>query len=88
MPPTSLIPELEDVITHGTRAKRAEMLERITALFVHDSSRYSDAQVDLFDEVFSLLIAEIETKARAALALQLGAARQRARQSSADAGAR
>src|SRR5215469_6660032 len=68
---TSLIPELEDVITHGTRAKRAEMLERITALFVHDSSRYSDAQVSLFDEVFSLLIAEIETKARAALALQL-----------------
>ena len=68
---TSLIPELEDVITHGTRAKRAEMLERITALFVHDSSRYSDAQVDLFDEVFSLLIAEIETKARAVLAGQL-----------------
>jgi uncharacterized protein (DUF2336 family) len=68
---TSLIPELEDVITHGTRAKRTEMLERITALFVHDSSRYSDAQVSLFDEVFSLLISEIETKARAALALQL-----------------
>jgi uncharacterized protein (DUF2336 family) len=68
---TSLIPELEDVITHGTRAKRTEMLERITALFVHDASRYSDAQVDLFDEVFSLLIAEIETKARAVLAGQL-----------------
>jgi uncharacterized protein (DUF2336 family) len=68
---TSLIPELEDVITHGSRAKRNEMLERITALFVHDSGRYSDAQIDLFDEVFSLLIAEIETKARAVLAGQL-----------------
>jgi uncharacterized protein (DUF2336 family) len=68
---TSLIPELEDVIAHGTRAKRTEMLERIAALFVHDSSRYSDAQIDLFDEVFSLLIAEIETKARAVLAGQL-----------------
>jgi uncharacterized protein (DUF2336 family) len=63
----SLIPELEDVIAHGTRQRRAEMLERITALFVHGSSRYSDDQVSLFDEVFSLLIAEIETKARAAL---------------------
>ena len=64
---TSLIPELEDVIAHGTRQKRAEMLDRITALFVHGSSRYSDDQVALFDEVFSLLIAEIETKARAVL---------------------
>jgi uncharacterized protein (DUF2336 family) len=67
----SLIPELEDVIAHGTRAKRAEMLERITALFVHGSDRYSDDQVALFDEVFSLLIAEIETKARAALSGRL-----------------
>jgi uncharacterized protein (DUF2336 family) len=63
----SLIPELEDVIAHGTRAKRAEMLQRITALFVNGSNRYSDEQVDLFDNVFSLLIAEIETKARAEL---------------------
>ena len=63
----SLIPELEDVIAHGTRQKRAEMLQRITALFVHGANRYSDEQVDLFDNVFGLLIAEIETKARAAL---------------------
>src|SRR6202044_1466371 len=63
----SLIPELEDVIAHGTRQKRAEMLQRITALFVHGSSRYSNEQVDLFDSIFGLLIAEIETKARAEL---------------------
>jgi uncharacterized protein (DUF2336 family) len=63
----SLIPELEDVIQHGTRQKRAEMLQRITILFVHGASRYNAEQVDLFDNVFGLLIAEIETKARAAL---------------------
>ncbi len=67
----SLIPELEDVIAHGSRQKRAEMLQRITALFVHGASYYSDEQVDLFDNVFGLLIAEIETKARAALSGQL-----------------
>jgi uncharacterized protein (DUF2336 family) len=67
----SLIPELEDVLAHGTQAKRTEMLERITALFVHGAGRYSTDQVDLFDQVFSLLIAEIETKARAALSGQL-----------------
>jgi uncharacterized protein (DUF2336 family) len=64
----SLIPELEDVIQHGTRQKRAEMLQRITTLFIHGASRYSDEQVDLFDDVFGLLIAEIESKARAVLA--------------------
>jgi uncharacterized protein (DUF2336 family) len=68
---TSLIPELEDVIVHGTRAKRAEMLDRITALFVHGSGHYSEDQLDLFDQVFSLLIEEIETKARAALSGRL-----------------
>ncbi len=43
------------------------MLQRITALFVHGADHYSGEQVDLFDNVFGLLIAEIETKARAAL---------------------
>jgi uncharacterized protein (DUF2336 family) len=71
MSAASLIPELEDVITHGTRAKRAEMLQRITALFVHGASRYSSEQVDLFDSVFGMLIIEIESKARAELSGQL-----------------
>ena len=30
----SLIPELEDVVQHGTRAKRVDALQRITALFL------------------------------------------------------
>lgn len=67
----SLIPELEDVIQHGTREKRAEALQRITTLFVDGASRYSDEQVNLFDDVFGLLIEEIETKARAALSNHL-----------------
>jgi len=63
----SLIPELEDVIQHGSREKRIETLQRITALFLDGASRYNDAHVDLFDDVFLLLIKEIETKARAEL---------------------
>jgi len=31
---TSLIPELEHVLQHGTREKRADALKRITSLFV------------------------------------------------------
>jgi uncharacterized protein (DUF2336 family) len=63
----SLIPELEEVVQHGSRERRVETLQRITALFLDGASRYNEEHVDLFDAVFGLLIAEIETKARAEL---------------------
>jgi len=68
---SSLIPELEDAIQHGSRHKRAETLRRVTALFLDGAERYSDAHVDLFDDIFGLLIEEIESKARAELAHRL-----------------
>jgi uncharacterized protein (DUF2336 family) len=71
----SLIPELEDVIQHGTRAKRVDALQRITALFLDGASRYSDEHIDLFDDVFSLLIVEIENQARAELSGHLAPVR-------------
>jgi uncharacterized protein (DUF2336 family) len=64
----SLIPELEEVVQRGSRHKRVETLQRITALFLAGASRYSDLQVDLFDDVFGRLIEEIESRARAELA--------------------
>jgi uncharacterized protein (DUF2336 family) len=67
----SLIPELEEVVQRGSRHKRVETLRRITALFLAGASRYSDAHVDLFDDVFGRLIEEIESKARAELATRL-----------------
>jgi uncharacterized protein (DUF2336 family) len=67
----SLIPELEDVLQHGSRQKRAEALRRVTALFLGGADDYSDAHVALFDDVFMLLIEEIETKARAELSISL-----------------
>lgn len=67
----SLIPELEQVVQHGSREKRVETLQRITALFLDGASRYSEEHVNLFDEVFGRLIEEIETKARAELSNHL-----------------
>jgi len=67
----SLIPELEDVVRYGTRAKRVDALQRITALFLDGAKSYSDAHVDVFDDIFGLLIEEIETKARAELSRPL-----------------
>jgi hypothetical protein len=70
-PDLSLIPELEDVIQRGTRAKRVDALQRITAPFLGGAESYSYRHIDLFDNVFGLLIAEIETKARADLSRHL-----------------
>lgn len=67
----SLIPELEDVVQRGSRAKRREILQRMTALFLDGAGHYNDAHVDIFDDVFSLLIEEIESKARAELSQHL-----------------
>ena len=67
----SLIPELEEVIQHGSPERRAETLKRITAFFLDGASRFNDDHVRLFDEVFSRLISEIETKARSELSHRL-----------------
>jgi uncharacterized protein (DUF2336 family) len=71
MPAASLIPELEDVIQHGSSARRAETLRRITALFVDGASRFNADHVQLFEEVFLRLIGEVETRARTELAHRL-----------------
>ena len=67
----SLLPELEAVIAHGSREKRVETLQRITALFLNGADQYHDEHVDLFDSVFGLLINEIEARARAELSSRL-----------------
>lgn len=67
----SLINELENALASGTDAHRVEMLTRITDLFLAGASRYSDVQINLFDEVISKLTTAIESKARARLAVRL-----------------
>jgi uncharacterized protein (DUF2336 family) len=68
---TSLIPELEDVLQHGSREKRADALRRITRLFVDGAATFNEDHIQLFDDIFGQLIAEIEGKARAELSMQL-----------------
>jgi uncharacterized protein (DUF2336 family) len=69
--PASLIPELEDVLSHGSAERRAETLRRITNLFVDGASLYNEDHVGLFDDVLMRLIVEIESKALAELAHRL-----------------
>ena len=59
----SLLGELEAAIQGGSAERRAEMLRRVTDLFVVTAPRVGDAQGGLFDDVFEQLTREIEWKA-------------------------
>ena len=67
----SLIAELEDAIQSGSKDKRVDALRRITDLFVADADRFSDQQIDVFDDVLGHLIKRIEEKALAELSQRL-----------------
>ena len=69
--PASLLPELEDVVQHGSAEKRAETLRRITSLFLDGAASFNEHHVSLFDDVIGCLIEEIEAKALAELARRL-----------------
>jgi uncharacterized protein (DUF2336 family) len=69
--PASLLPELEDVVQHGSAEKRAETLRRITSLFLDGAPAFKDEHVAVFDDVIGYLIEEIETRALAELARKL-----------------
>jgi uncharacterized protein (DUF2336 family) len=69
--PASLIPELEDVLQHGSPERRVLTLQRITSLFLAGASQFNEDHVRVFDDVFGCLIAEIESKARAELSNRL-----------------
>lgn len=70
----SLIAEIEGTFATGSAKKQAEILRRITDLFLAGASNYSDEQVDLFDGVISQLAERIEIKARVELAGRLAPA--------------
>jgi uncharacterized protein (DUF2336 family) len=69
--PASLLPELEEVVQHGSAEKRAKTLHRITSLFLDGAGNYGDEHVALFDDVIGSLIEEIEVKALAELARRI-----------------
>ena len=70
-PKRSLIEDLERALADGTDTQRADILSRVTDLFVASADRYSVEQVDLFDEVIVKLATAIEAKARAKLSIRL-----------------
>ena len=62
---SSLIDDLEDILASKDISRRAEILRRVTDLFVVGSGSFSEDQVELFDDVMGKLLENIERSARA-----------------------
>src|SRR5271167_3991070 len=71
-PQTNLIDELEDVLASKYVSRRAEILRKVTDLFVLGSGKFSEDQVELFDSVMGKLLENIEHAARAQFGSRIG----------------
>jgi uncharacterized protein (DUF2336 family) len=65
------IREFENAVANGSIGRRAEILRRVTDLFVDGAMRLSDEEVALFDDVIMRLAVEIEISARVLLSIRL-----------------
>jgi uncharacterized protein (DUF2336 family) len=61
---SDLIEQLESALAENDIARRAEVLRRVTDLFVLGSGKFSEDQVELFDNVMGRLVENIEIAAR------------------------
>jgi uncharacterized protein (DUF2336 family) len=67
----SIIAELEDAVRRGSSEKRVSTLRQVTDLFLHGGEGLSEDQVKVFDDVLCLLVARVESRARAELGARL-----------------
>jgi uncharacterized protein (DUF2336 family) len=69
----SLIDEVEASFRSGTPTRRAEMLRRITDLFLAGADSFQESQVGVFDDLLCDLIKSIEREAVATLSQDIAA---------------
>jgi uncharacterized protein (DUF2336 family) len=69
----SLVNEVQDAATSGSTKRQLRALTQITDLFLAGSAGYSTRQVELFDEIFKVLVEVIELKTRVELAQRFAA---------------
>ena len=67
----SLIPELDDIVKHGSAERRAEAIERISNLFLQGAAQFETKHVALFDDILVGLVPATEIATRAELAERL-----------------
>ena len=67
----SLVSELQNGATSTTTKRQLKALTRLTDMFLAGSRGYSKQQIELFGEVFKILVAAIELRTRQTLARRL-----------------
>lgn len=70
---TALIAELDKAVNDRSSQRRAEILRKVTKLFLSDADRFNEAQIDVFDDVLVRLIERVEAKVLAQLSSSLSA---------------
>ena len=70
-PVHSIIDELEDAVRSGSPERRVDTLRQVTNLLLNDGERLNGEQIKVFDDVLCLLIARVESRARAELSARL-----------------
>jgi uncharacterized protein (DUF2336 family) len=71
----SILHDIQAAIAQGAVGDRGALLRHVTDLFVVGSAEHSAAEIARFDEVFASLVVELETSARAFLAIRLAPVR-------------
>ena len=66
-----LLEQLEDAMGTANVARRADVLRRVTDLFMSGTGSFSQAQLELFDDVMARLMEGLEVAARAAFGSRL-----------------
>jgi hypothetical protein len=70
--PISIISEVESALHGASDAKRADVLRRVTDLFIEEAPKITPDQTELIDGVMGQLIGQIESRALAELSRRLG----------------
>lgn len=71
----SLVSALDHAIAVGSDGRRAEMLRHVTDLFIVQAPKFSDKEIELFDDVIARLAVDIELSVRSLLAIRLAPVR-------------
>jgi uncharacterized protein (DUF2336 family) len=66
-----LIAELDQVVTTGSSERRAQILRRITSLFLSGAARLGEEHIELFDDIFVRLMDCIDAPTLAAFSAML-----------------
>ncbi|MGJ4928103.1 DUF2336 domain-containing protein [Bradyrhizobium sp. HKCCYLS2038] len=69
--PNNVLHQLEDILASRYVSRRADILERVTDLFVVGSGKFNDEHVDLFDHVLFKLLDNVAVASRAQLGSRL-----------------